>query len=81
MSLTGSGGSAQSERPSARDGLDVPAVAVGLAGVPGVDLLALYAGRGLGAAVGLEDLAVQDHLGHALGHRPLQRLWQGRGLL
>jgi uncharacterized protein YbjT (DUF2867 family) len=36
--------------------------------------LALRAGHGLGEAVGLEDLAVQDHVRRALGQGPLQGL-------
>ena len=56
-------------------------MAVGLAGVPGVDLPPFYAGHRLAAAVGGEDLAVQDHVRDTLGHRPFQRLGQVRGLL
>ncbi len=63
------------------DGLDVPAVTARLAGVPGVDLLALDAGCFLCTPVGFEDLAVQDHVRDTLGHRPLQGLGQARGLL
>ena len=43
-------------------------------------LFAFYARHGLGAAVGGEHLAVEDHVGRALGHRPLQGLRQARGL-
>ena len=70
----------QREAVGAHDGLDVAAVAAGLAGVPGVDDLAFYAGRGLRAAVAGEDLAVEDHIRDAVGHRPLQGLGRARGL-
>ena len=66
---------------AAGEALDVAAVAVRLPGVPGVDLFAFDPGHGLGAAVGGEDLAVQDHVRDSLGHRPLQRFGQARGLL
>jgi hypothetical protein len=46
----------------ADDGLDVPAEAVMLSRVPGVDRGALDAGGGLGGAVGAEHLAVHDHV-------------------
>jgi hypothetical protein len=70
----------EGEAVGSHDGLDVTAVMVSLAGVPGVELLAFYAGQRLGAAIGLEDLAVQDHVGHAFGHGPLQGVGQARGL-
>jgi hypothetical protein len=75
-------GRADAEREAAgeHDGLAVPAVAVGFAGVPGVDLFAFYAGHRLGAAVGGEHLAVEDHVRGTLGHRPFQDLRQARGL-
>jgi hypothetical protein len=57
MDRAGLGGAGpEREAVRAGDGLDVAAVPAGLPGVPGVDLLALYAGQWLGAAVGLEDV-------------------------
>jgi hypothetical protein len=76
------GGAGPEREPvRAHHGLHVPAVAVRLAGVPGVDLLALHASRGLGAVIRFEDLAVEDDVRDALGHRPPQRLGQVRSLL
>ena len=57
------------QRDAARveQGLDVPARFVGLPGKPQVNLLALDAGGLLATTVGGEHLAVEDHMGQALG--------------
>ena len=60
--------------------LDVAAVHMGLAGVPGVDDLALHAESRLAAPVGPDDHAVQDDVRQPVLVRPLQRLMQVRGL-
>jgi hypothetical protein len=64
----------------ADDGLDVPAGSAVLAGVPGVDRLALDAGGGLGAAVGADQLAVDHDVRPALLGHLLQGLVQVGGL-
>lgn len=56
------------------DGLDVAAEVVGLAGVPQIDLFAL-AGNGFEVEpVGVDDLAVEDEVGQALGLGALEGL-------
>ena len=73
-------GGPQREAVGAHDGLDVAAGAVVLAGIPGVDFVALHAGDLLGDAVGGEQLAVEDHEGDALLPGSFQGLVQVRGL-
>ncbi len=53
---------------------------VGFAGVPGVDGFALDADGLLGAAVGGDQGAVQDHIGRIVGLGAVQSLLQVRGL-
>jgi hypothetical protein len=61
--------------------LDVAAVFVGFSGVPEVDGFAFHAGGLLVAAVGGEDLAVQDQVGQTLLCGLFQGFVQVRGLL
>jgi hypothetical protein len=74
------GAGPEGEAAGEHDGLDVRTGAVLLPGVPGVDVLALCAGHGLGEAAGLEDLAVEDDVGGTVGEGAVQGLAQARGL-
>ncbi|MFB9304040.1 hypothetical protein, partial [Kibdelosporangium philippinense] len=60
--------------------MDVAALFAVLAGVPGVDLLALDAGRLLAEPVGGEQLAVQDQVCQIVVFGALQRVMQIRSL-
>ena len=63
----------------AHDRLNVPAEGPVFAGVPGMDRRACRAGGGVGAAVGAEHLAVQDHVRPALRRRPVAAPRAGPG--
>ena len=73
-------GDPQRQAAGRRQRLEVAGVLVGLAGVPGVDGFALDADGLLGAAVGGDQGAVQDHIGQSLGVGAVQRLVQIGGL-
>ena len=66
--------------PGEHDNLDIPAGAVVLAGVPGVDRPAFHAGHLLCEAVRAEQLPVENHEGGSLFAGSLQGLVQVRRL-
>jgi hypothetical protein len=60
----------------ANDGLHVAAGGAVFSGIPGVDRLAFGGRRGLGAAVGAKDLAVEDDVRPTLGGDLRERVVQ-----